>query len=175
MKVNMHSSICAALAIMLATTTTQAGSFEVYRASCLDTGIDAGRIRVAAKSWSPLTEAEREQLAPGNSAALEGWAVVNSGSRYLVYISSSTAGGMAGDRSGSPVVSCSVLAPKPDEAAALKSYSAFLKRPPSTTDKSDGFSTYTWSIQSASELSLHYLVSGGSLPGLSLSVSSIRK
>lgn len=175
MKVNTHSGFWAVIAISLASTSAQAGSFEVYRSSCLDTGVDMGRIRTIAKSWSPLTVAEREQLAPGNPSAVEGWAIVSSGSRYLVNISSSKAGSMAGDRSGSAVVSCSVLAPKPDEAAALKSYSDFLKRPPSTTDKSDGFATYTWSIQSASEMSLHYLVSGGTLPGLSLSVSSIRK
>ena len=100
---------------------------------------------------------------------------MQSGSRYVVNISSSTAGGMAGDRSGSAVVSCSVLTPKSDEKAALKSYTDYLKRPPSTTDQSDGIATYTWSVQDASGLSLHYLVAGGALPGLSLSVSSIRK
>jgi hypothetical protein len=171
----MRLIISAVLAIASSLTSAHAGSFEVYRSSCLDTGVDVGRIRAAAKSWSPLTEAEREKLAPGNPSSVEGWAVVNSGSRYLVNISTSTASAMAGDRSGSPVVSCSVLTPTPDEAAALKAYTGFLKRPPSTTEKSDGFATYTWSVHSASDLSLHYLVSGGSLPGLSLSVSSIRK
>ena len=173
--VKTKSSLMAVIAITLTATASNAGSFDVYRVSCLDNDVDLSRIRTAAKSWSALSEAEREQLAPGNPAAVEGWANISGGSRYLVNISNSAAGGMAGERSGAPVISCSVLAPKPDEAEALKAYSAFLKRPPSTTDKSDGYATYTWSIQSSSEMSLHYLVSGGTLPGVSLSVSSIRK
>ncbi len=163
------------MAFFVAVSSASAAPFDVYRAACLDTGVDIARVRAAAQKWSPLTEAEREQLAPGNPRAVEGWAIDQGGARYVVNVSSSTAGGMAGDRSGSNVVSCSVLTPRSDEKAALKAYSDFLKRPPATTDKSDGFSTYTWSIQDPSSLTLHYLVSGGSLPGLSLSVSSIRK
>lgn len=167
--------VVAALAFASLAASAQAAPFDVYRAACLDTGGDIARVRAAAQKWSALTDAEREQLAPGNPRAVEGWAIVHGGVRYLVSVSNSTAGGMAGDRAGSNVVSCSVLTPRADERAALKAYSDFLKRPPATTDKSDGFATYTWSIQDSTILSLHYLVSGGSLPGLSLSVSTIRK
>ena len=167
--------ILSSIAFFAVVASASAAPFDVYRTACLDTGVDISRVRAAAQKWSPLTEAEREQLAPGNSRAVEGWAIIQGGSRYIVNVSSSTAGGMAGDRSGSNVVSCSVLTPRSDEKAALKAYSDFLKRPPATTDKAEGFATYTWSIQDASSLTLHYLVSGGSLPGLSLSVSSIRK
>lgn len=151
-----------------------AAPFDVYRSACLDTGIDAARIRAAAGAWSALTEAEREVLAPGNGRSVEGWAIQRDGARHLVSISTRPAGAMAGDRAASIIVSCSVLAPKADEAGALRAYSDFLKRQPSSTDRFDGMSTYTWSIQGQGGMTLHYLVSGGSLPGLSLSVSSIR-
>ena len=166
-------SAVAAIALSFTAGSASAASFDVYRTACLDTGNDLARVRAAAKAWSPLSDADREMLAPGNPRAVEGWAVVQGGGRYLVNISSSTASGMAGDRSGSKVVSCSVLTPKADEKAALKSYTDYLKRAPGSSDSSDGISTYTWSIQDASGLSLHYLVAGGTLPGLSLSVSSI--
>ena len=168
------SLVPAVLAGALVVSPASAASFDVYRSACLDTGNDLSRIREVSKSWSPLTDAEREQLAPGNPRAVEGWAVVQSGGRYIVNISSSTAGSMAGDRSGAKVISCSVLTPKADEKAALKSYSDYLKRAPGSSDTADGISTYTWSLQDASGLSLHYLVAGGTLTGLSLSVSSIR-
>ena len=151
-----------------------AAPFDVYRTACLDTGVDTTRIRAAAGSWSALTEAERDVLAPGNGRSVEGWAIVRDGARHLVSISTRPAGAMAGDRAASIIVSCSVLAPRADEAAALRAYSDFLKRQPSSTDRFDGMSTYTWSIQGQGGMTLHYLVSGGSLPGLSLSVSSIR-
>lgn len=151
-----------------------AAPFDVYRSACLDTRADPVKIRAlaAAQKWDKLSEAERDQLAPG-STNLEGWAVPKDGVRYLVSISGGTATSMAGDRSGSNVVSCSVLAGKSDEKAAAKSYGDFLKRPPSTTETVEGTTTYTWSIQDASNLTLHYLVGGPSM--LSLSVSSIRK
>ena len=154
-----------------------AAPFDVYRGACLDTGIDLAKIRATAASqkWLPLSDAEREQLAPGNPAAVEGWAIAKDGGRYVVSISASTAGGGAGDRSGSNVTSCSVLTPKADEAAAVKAYGAYLKRPPASTDKADGIATYTWATQDAQSLTMHYLVAGGTLPGLSLSVSAIRK
>jgi hypothetical protein len=167
-------SAVAAIALSFSAASAGAAPFDVYRAACLDTGNDLARIRAASKSWSPLSDVERETLAPGNPRAVEGWVVVQAGGRYLVSISSSTASGMAGDRSGSKVISCSVLTPKSDEKAALKSYSDYLKRAPASSDTSDGISTYTWSIQDSAGLSLHYLVAGGTLPGLSLSVSSIQ-
>jgi hypothetical protein len=151
-----------------------AAPFDVYRAACLDTGVDVTRIRAASGSWSALTEAEREVLAPGNGRSVEGWAIARDGVRHLVSVTSRPAGAMAGSRATSIIVSCSVLAPKADEAGALRAYSDFLKRQPSTTDRFDGMSTYTWSVQGQGGMTLHYLVSGGSLPGLSLSVSSIR-
>lgn len=167
--------ILSAIVFVSLASSAGASPFDVYRSACLDNGVDIARVRAAAQKWSPLNDAEREQLAPGNPRAVEGWAIVQAGARFVVSVSSSTAGGMAGDRSGSSVVSCSVLAPRSDEKAAMKSYSDYLKRPPATTDQSDGIATYTWSVQDASGLSLHYLVSGGAMPGLSLSVSSIRK
>jgi hypothetical protein len=151
-----------------------AAPFDAYRAACLDTGVDVARIRAAASAWSQLTEAEREVLAPGNGRSVEGWAILRDGARHLVSITSRPAGAMAGDRASSMIVSCSVLSPKADEAAALRAYSDFLKRQPSSTDKFEGMSTYTWSVQGKGTMTLHYLVSGGTLPGLSLSVSSIR-
>jgi hypothetical protein len=171
----MHRMAIPALAALaMSAQAAVAAPFDVYRAACLDTGVDMSRIRAASQGWSRLTDAERETLAPGNPAAVEGWAIVQGNARYLVSISSRPAGGMAGERSSSVVVSCGVLTPKADDAPALKAYSDYLRRPPSTTDRADGMATYTWSVQGGAGLSLHYLVSGGALPGLSLSVSSIR-
>jgi len=99
-----------------------AAPFDVYRTACLDTGVEAARIRAAAGAWSALTEAEREVLAPGNGRSVEGWAIVRDGARHLVSISTRPAGAMAGDRAASIIVSCSVLAPKADEAGALRAY-----------------------------------------------------
>lgn len=169
--------LISAVASVAFVASAQAAAFDVYRAACLDTNINLASIRAAAASqkWGALSEAERDQLAPGNPSAVEGWAIARDGGRYLVSIASSTASGGAGDRSGSAVVSCSMLTPKSDEAAAAKAYGAYLKRQPSSTEKVDGIATYTWSMQDSSSLTLHYLVAGGTLPGLSLSVSSIRK
>jgi hypothetical protein len=166
----------AAIAFCATVFAAHAAPFDVYRAACLDTGVDLAKIRALAASqkWDKLTEAERDQLAPG-STRLEGWAVVKDGARHLVSVSGSTAGGGAGDRSGSAVVSCSMLGPKGDAKIAAKAYGNFLKRPPSTTETVDGLTTYTWSMQDASNLTLHYVVGGASMSGLSLSVSSIRK
>ena len=175
MRKRLFSSAVLGLAATIAS--AHAAAFDVYRSACLDTKIDMANIRAAAASqkWSALTEAERDTLAPGNGARVEGWAIAKDGGRYLVSIAANTAGGGAGDRAGSAVVSCSVLTPKADEAAAVKAYRAYLKRQPGSTEKVDGISTYTWSTQDAASLTLHYLVAGGTLPGLSLSVSSIRK
>lgn len=175
MRMRVISSALLSLAATVAA--AHAAAFDVYRAACLDTGIDMANVRAAAASqkWTALTDEERDTLAPGNGARVEGWAIAKDGGRYLVSIAANTAGGGAGDRAGSAVVSCSVLTPKADEAAAVKAYGAYLKRQPGSTEKVDGISTYTWSAQDASSLTLHYLVAGGTLPGLSLSVSSIRK
>lgn len=169
--------LSSAFASLVFVASAHAAAFDVYRSACLDTGIDMANIRAASASqkWTALTDEERDTLAPGNGARVEGWAIAKDGGRYLVSISANTAGGGAGDRAGSAVVSCSVLTPKSDETAAVKAYGAYLKRQPGSTEKVDGISTYTWSTQDASSLTLHYLVAGGTLPGLSLSVSSIRK
>lgn len=151
-----------------------AAPFDAYRAACLDTGVDVARIRAAASGWSQLTEVEREVLAPGNGRSVEGWVIERDGARHLVSVSSRPAGAMAGERASSLIVTCSVLAPRTDEAAALRAYSDFLKRQPSSTDRFEGMSTYTWSVQDKGSMTLHYLVSGGTLPGISFSVSSIR-
>jgi len=151
-----------------------AAAFDVYRSACLDTGVDVARIRAASGGWSQLTEVEREVLAPGNGRSVEGWVIERDGARHLVSVSSRPAGAMAGERASSMIVTCSVLAPRTDEAAALRAYSDFLKRQPSSTDRFEGMSTYTWSVQDKGAMTLHYLVSGGTLPGLSFSVSSIR-
>ncbi len=167
----------AALAFACAATAAGAAPFDVYRGACLDTGNDLAKVRALAKAqnWAALTEAEREQLSPGNGRGVEGWAIVKDGARHLVSISGSTIeGGMTGDSSGSNVVSCGVLTPKADEKAVAKTYSAYLKRQPSE-DHVEGLTTYTWAIRDASNVTYHYLVSGTNLPGLSLSVSSIRK
>ena len=168
------SSAVLGFAFAALATAANAAPFDIYRAACLDTGVDAAKIRALAASqkWDKLSEAERDRLAPG-STALEGWAVPKDGTRYLVSISGGTAGGGAGDRSGSNVASCSVLASTGDEAATAKAYGNFLKRPPSTKETFEGTTTYTWSLQDASNLTLHYLVGGPSM--LSLSVSAIRK
>jgi hypothetical protein len=166
---------CSAAALFVIATAAHAAPFDVYRGACLDTGHDLGKVRALAVSqkWEKLTEAERDKLAPG-STNLEGWAVPKDGARYLVTISGGTASGAAGDRSGANVTSCSVLSPKGDEKAVAKSYSTFLKRQPSE-ERADGMVTYTWSIQDAANVQYHYLVAGGTMPGLSLSVSAIRK
>jgi|GEM_PF-2150636 len=172
MVVRVLSSAFASMVFLASS--AHAAAFDVYRTACLDTGVDTARIRAASGAWSALTEAEREVLAPGNGRGVEGWAIARDGVRHLVSISTRPAGAMAGDRAASIIVTCSVLVPKADEAAALRAYSDFLKRQPTSTDRFDGMSTYTWSIQGKGGMTLHYLVSGGSLPGLSLSVSSIR-
>jgi len=167
----------AALAAFATATAAHATPFDVYRGACLDTGNDLAKVRAAAKGqkWAALTEAEREQIAPGNGARVEGWAIVKDGKRHLVSITGDTVeGGMTGDRSGSAAVTCGVLTPKADDKAVAKAYSAYLKRQPSE-DKMEGLTTYTWSIQAASNITYHYLVAGTNMPGLSLSVSSIRK
>lgn len=171
MRIRLSSAV---LALSFATAAAHAAPFDVYRSACLDTGAELGKVRALAASqkWEKLTEAERDKLAPGSNN-LEGWAIPKDGARYLVSISSGTASSVAGDRSGSNVVSCSVLAGKSDEKAAVKSYEGFLKRPPATKETYEGTTTYTWSIQDSSNLTLHYLVGGPSM--LSLSVSSIRK
>ena len=167
----------AAIAFVMLAATAQAAPFDVYRGACLDTGADLAKVRALAASqkWASLTDAEREQFAPGNLRAVEGWAIVQNGARHLVSISGSTAeGGMTGDRSGASVASCGVLTPKSDEKVIAKAYSAYLKRQPSE-DRIEGLTTYTWAIQDASNVTYHYLVSGTNVPGHSLSVSSIRK
>jgi hypothetical protein len=158
------------------TASAQAAPFDVYRGACLDPGVDLAKVRALATSqkWSALTEAEREQLAPGNGSRVEGWAIAKDNTRYLVSISGGTAGTTAGERSGASVASCGVLAPKSDDKAVAKSYSAYLKRQPSE-DRADGMVTYTWSIQNESNVDYHYLVAGGAMPGISLSVSAIGK
>jgi hypothetical protein len=169
-------SLCSAVLGLALASAAHAAPFEVYRGACLDTGADSAKVRAlaAAQKWEKLTEAERDRLAPGSNA-LEGWAIVKDSARYLVSISGSTAGGGAGDRSGSTVASCSMLTPKADHKAAAKAYGAFLKRAVGTEETVEGTTTYTWSIQDSSNLSYHYLVAGPTLDGLSLSVSSIRK
>jgi hypothetical protein len=166
----------AVIACFAIAATAEAAPFDVYRGACLDTAADLAKIRAlaASQNWDKLSEAERDRLAPG-STALEGWAILKDKARYLVTISGSTAGSMAGDRSGATIVSCSVLAPTGDEASAAKAYGNFLKRPAMTKETVDGITTHTWSIQSPSNLTLHYLVGGPSMSGLSLSVSSVRK
>jgi hypothetical protein len=169
-----QSSAVLAFAFAASATAATAAPFDVYRAACLETQGDLSKIRALATSqkWDKLSEAERDKLAPG-STNLEGWAVPKDGARYLVSISGGTAGGAAGERSGSNVASCSVLAGKSDEKTAAKAYGDFLKRQPSTKETVEGTTTYTWSIQDTSNLTLHYLVGGPAM--LSLSVSSIRK
>ena len=166
----------AAVAFVSFGATVQAAPFDVYRGACLDTGADNAKVRAlaAAQKWDKLTEAERDRLAPG-STNLEGWAIAKDGGRYLVSISGGTASDMAGERSGASIASCSVLTPKADEKAVAKAYGDFLKRPVATKETVEGTTTYTWSIHDSSNLTLHYLVGGASLNGLSLSVSSIRK
>ena len=167
----------AAFAFVTLAASAQAAPFDVYRTACLDTGNDLAKVRALAKAqnWAALTEAERETLSPGNGRGVEGWAIVKDGARNLVSISGSTVeGGMTGDRSGSQAISCGVLTPKADEKAVAKIYSAYLKRQPSE-DRADGLTTYTWAVQEASNVTYHYLVSGTNVPGLSFSVSSIRK
>jgi len=170
-----QSSAVLAFAFAASATAAAAAPFDVYKTACLDTQTDLGKIRALAASqkWDKLSEAERDQLAPGN-ANLVGWAIPKDGARYLVSISGGTAGSAAGERSGANVASCSLLAPKSDEKAVAKAYSTHLKRQPSE-DRADGMVTYTWSIQDASNVQYHYLVAGGTMPGISLSVSSIRK
>ena len=173
----MMRILLAGLAFAFFAAAAHAAPFDIYRGACLDTGNELAKVRAAAKAqkWAALTEAEREQIAPGNGARVEGWAIVKDGARHLVSISGDKLeGAMMGERSGSSSVTCGVLSPKADEKAAAKAYSAYLKREPSQ-DKMEGLTTYTWSIQAASNVTYHYLVAGANMPGLSLSVSSIRK
>ncbi|MEQ1867138.1 MAG: hypothetical protein ABL996_21050 [Micropepsaceae bacterium] len=173
----MRSFGLVVIGLVTLATTAHAAPFDVYRAACLDTGVDLAKVRAqaAAQKWSALTDDEREKLSPGNPAAVEGWAIVEGATRHLVSISGSTVeGGMTGDRSGSNVTTCGTLSPKSDEKPVAKTYSAYLKRQPSE-DRAEGLATYTWSVQDASNITYHYLVSGTNMPGLSLSVSTIRK
>jgi hypothetical protein len=169
--------VLAAVASAVLAASAQAAAFDVYRGACLDTGVDLAKVRALASSqkWAALTDAEREQFAPGNPRSVEGWAIVKDGARHLVSISGSTVeGGMTGERDGSSVASCGVMVPKSDDKAVAKAYSAYLKRKPGE-ERADGFVTYTWFVQDASNTSYHYLVAGPTMSGLSLSVSAIRK
>ena len=173
----MMRTLLAAFAASSFAAAAHAAPFDVYRGACLDTGNDLSKVRATAKAqgWQALTDAEREQIAPGNKDRVEGWAIVKDGARHLVSISGGTVeGGMTGDRSGSNTVTCGVLTPKSDDKAAAKAYSTYLKRQPSE-DRMEGLTTYTWAIQASSDVTYHYLVAGANMPGLALSVSSIRK
>jgi hypothetical protein len=165
----------AVLALALATS-AHAAAFDVYRAACLDTNAELVKVRelAASKKWEKLTDADKDRLAPG-SFAMEGWVAKGDGARYLVSISGSTASSMAGERAGAAVTSCSVLAPSGDHTTAMKTYSDFLKRPPSSTEAVEGLTTYVWVMQNDTSLTYHYLAGGSSMPGLSLSINVIGK
>ena len=154
-----------------------ATAFDSYRAACLDTGGDLGKVRATAtaRGWGALSDADREVLAPGNERAVEGWAISDGGARYLVSVKASSAGGGAGDMSGAGITTCTLSAPKSDDVAAIKAYGDYLKRRPAGDENSEGFRTATWQVADGSTLVMHYYFGGTAATASVFSSSVVKK
>ena len=154
-----------------------AAAFDHYRAACLETGGDLGKVRAAAtaKGWGKLSDADREVLAPGNERAVEGWAISDGGARYLVSIKAGSAGGGAGDMSGAGIATCTLSAPKGDDAAAIKAYGDYLKRRPAGDENADGYRTATWQVANGTSLTMHYYFGGAASTASVFSLSVVKK
>jgi hypothetical protein len=173
----MRIIVASLAALTLSSGAASAAAFDSYRSACLETGGDLAKVRAAAaaKSWGKLTDADREVLAPGNERSVEGWAVSEGGARYLVSIKASAAGGGAGDMSGAGVATCTLSAPKADDAASIKAYGDFLKRRPAGDENVDGFRTATWQVTDGTGLVMHYYFGGTAATASVYSLSVVKK
>ena len=173
----MRVLIASLAALTISTGSAWAAAFDDYRAACLDTGGDLGKVRAtaSAKGWGKLSDADREVLAPGNERAVEGWAVAEGGQRYLVSIKASAAGSGAGDLSGAGVATCTLSGPKGDDAAAIKAYGDYLKRRPAGDENADGFRTASWQVADGSALAMHYYFGGTAATSSVFSLSIVKK
>ena len=173
MRVDLASLAIAALSVGSA----GAAAFDNYRAACLDTGGDLAKVRAAAaaKGWGKLSDADREVLAPGNERSVEGWAIGDSGARYLISIKASSAGGGAGDMSGAAVATCTLSGPKADDTVQIKAYGDYLKRRPAGDENADGLRTATWQVTDGAGLSMHYYFGGTAATASVFSLSVVKK
>ena len=173
----MRVVLASLAALTLSAGVASAAAFDSYRAACLDSGGDLGKVRAAAtaKGWGKLSDADREVLAPGNERSVEGWAIAEGGARYLISIKASAAGGGAGDMSGAGVTTCTLSAPKADDAAAIKAYADFLKRRPAGDENADGFRTATWQVVQGTGLVMHYYFGGTAATASVFSLSVVKK
>ena len=173
----MRVVLASLAALTLSASVASAAAFDSYRAACLDGGGDLGKVRAAAtaKGWGKLSDADREVLAPGNERSVEGWAISEGGARYLISIKASAAGGGAGDMSGAGVTTCTLSAPKADDAAAIKAYGDFLKRRPAGDENADGFRTATWKVVQGTGLVMHYYFGGTAATASVFSLSVVKK
>jgi hypothetical protein len=170
--------VFASLAVLtIGTGSASATAFDHYRAACLETGGDLAKVRAsaAAKGWGKLSDADREVLAPGNERAVEGWAINDAGTRYLVSIKSGPAGGGAGDLATAGITTCTLSGPKADDAAAIKAYGDFLKRRPAGDENVEGFRTATWQVTDAAGLVMHYYFGGSAATASIYSLSVVKK
>ena len=173
----MRVVLASLAAVTMSAGVASAGAFDSYRAACLDSGGDLAKVRAAAsaKGWGKLSDADREILAPGNERSVEGWAISEGGARYLVSIKGGTAGGGAGDMSGAGVSTCTLSAPKADDAAAIKAYGDFLKRRPAGDENVEGFRTASWQVSAAGGLTMHYYFGGSAATASVFSLSVVKK
>ncbi len=170
--------VLASLAVLsISAGSASATAFDSYRAACLDTSGDLAKVRAAAtaKGWGKLTDADREVLAPGNERAVEGWAIMDGGARYLVSIKAGSAGGAAGDYSGSGISTCTLSGPKSDDTAAIKAYGDYLKRRPAGDENAEGFRTATWQTADAGGVVMHYYFGGSAATASVFSTSVVKK
>ena len=58
----MSRIVLAGLAFLSSVSAANAAPFDVYRAACLDNGVDVTRIRAASQRWSALTDADRAAI-----------------------------------------------------------------------------------------------------------------
>jgi hypothetical protein len=177
MEIAMRVFLAGLAALMLSTGAASAAAFDSYRTACLETAGDLVKVRAvaAANGWGKLSDADREILAPGNERSVEGWAISEGGSRYLVSIKASAAGAATGDYSGALIATCTLSGPKTDDAAAIRAYGDFLKRRPANDENVEGARTATWSIAQGPSLTMHYYFGGTAATASVYSLSVVKK
>jgi hypothetical protein len=173
----MRVALAVIAALTVSAGSASAASFDSYRAACLDSGGDLAKVRAlaAARGWGKLSDADREVLAPGNERSVEGWAISEGGTRYLVSIKAGAAGGGAGDLAAAGISTCTLSAPKSDDAAAIKAYGDFLKRRPGGDENADGFRTATWQVSGPAGMTMHYYFGGTAATASIFSTSVVKK
>ena len=151
-------------------------AFATYRQACLETQADPSTVRAlaASRSWSPLTPAEKDQIAPGNPDAVEGWGLGQGAERMRVSITHTTLKG--GVEQGNQT-SCTLSSNQGNDDAFIKAYSQHLKRNPGDNSNDGGTHTVVWSVFASGGRAMHYYFSGADGAGLTstLSVTVLKK